>query len=358
MASFFARPILEDLQFKQIPGSVLTLSGQTQISTLTGLTLANGSGGTIAINASGASFGNVMTYDGTQIRLMPPTASGGSGIYTCASPTTCTVGGLVAGTPISGCTISQILQEILVPTLYPTLTPPSASLSLTPSTLLYEVGCNLTITATTVFDRGCINPQYTALSDKRVGTATCYAFSTFSGGYTSGVTNNVVNAGIIGIGANNFGGIVAYNAGVQPKDSSGGNYLSACPAGNIITNSISALGIYPWFYGKSVSAPVVGQALINGGSKCVGVSTGAICVANYAASSEYVWFAIPTGSTSKTCWQGANNISNNGVIPGPLFPTVTCMVISSPSGCWSNVGYKFYIGGYPTSINYGMTFCN
>jgi len=359
MPNFFSRPVLENQQFKQLPGSILTLSGQTQIATTSGLTLTDGVGGYVPIILTGGTEFDVLTYRGGKMVLQPLSGSTGSGIYSGASPTTCTVGGLPATTAISGCSISKILELILVPTLNPNFTPPSASLSLAPPTpLLYEVGCNINITSTITFNQGVVAPVYCGGPSTRTGVATCYAFSTFNSAFASGVTNSSVNAGVIGLGSNNFSGIVAYGAGSQALNSIGGNYGTVCPASNMSAGSIALTGIYPWFYGKSVSAPVAGQALINTGGKCVGVSSGVITVSNYAASSEYVWFAIPTGSTSKTVWQGANNVSNNGPIPGALFPSVSCMTVSSPSGCWTNVGYKFYIGGYPTSINYGMTFCN
>jgi hypothetical protein len=124
---FFARPNLDNLQFKQISGSTLTLSGQTNISQWNGLTLSDGAGGSVIITASGAtpaSDGQVMTYRGGIIALEPTAASGDSRYYGM-SPTTTTVGGLSTGSPISGCTIECILQSILVPAI-----PLSVSLSI------------------------------------------------------------------------------------------------------------------------------------------------------------------------------------------------------------------------------------
>ena len=109
MASFFARPNLEDVQFKQIPGSVLTLSGQTRIATTSGLTLTDGGTGFVPIILTGGTEFDVLTYRGGKMVLQPLSGSSGSGIYSGASPTTCTVGGLVSGSPISGCSISKIL---------------------------------------------------------------------------------------------------------------------------------------------------------------------------------------------------------------------------------------------------------
>ena len=76
---FNARPRLDDVQVKQIIGDVLSLSGQTRISTISGLTLSNISGNDVIITASGATSGNVgqvMTYDGNVIKLMDSSISG------------------------------------------------------------------------------------------------------------------------------------------------------------------------------------------------------------------------------------------------------------------------------------------
>ena len=94
--------------------------------------------------------------------------------------------------------------------------------------------------------------------------------------------------------------------------------------------------------------------------KIVANSIGSITVSNFDVTGEYLWFAIPVGNT-KTCWQGANNVSNNGLIPGTLFPTPISMNIVSPESCWGIsplIYYEIYVSNYATDIDYGMTFCN
>ncbi|MFW6247069.1 MAG: hypothetical protein ACOC22_02740 [bacterium] len=120
--TFFSRPNLDDIQFRQDSGSTLTLSGQTKIRNVSGLTLNDGNNNDIVVTASGASssaIGHVLGYDGEKIRLMPSSASGDT-VYNCASPTTTTVGGLSSGSNISGCDLSYILEKILVPAQPPT----------------------------------------------------------------------------------------------------------------------------------------------------------------------------------------------------------------------------------------------
>ncbi len=114
--SFFARPELSDIQFKQLSGSTLTLSGQTRIATPSGLSLIGASSFIPIDVTTGNTNYNVLTYCDGLITLLPQ-SGGGSGVYSGASPTTCSVGGLPAGTAIAGCSISTILEEILVPAI-------------------------------------------------------------------------------------------------------------------------------------------------------------------------------------------------------------------------------------------------
>lgn len=115
--SFFSRPNLDNEQFKQLSDNVLTLSGQTRIASVTGLTLTDGSGGYIPIIATGGTNNKVLTYINGEIVLKSISGGTGSGVYSGASPTTCTVGGLCSGSAIAGCSITNILQSILVPAI-------------------------------------------------------------------------------------------------------------------------------------------------------------------------------------------------------------------------------------------------
>jgi len=118
--SFFSRPNLDNVQFVQLEGTILALSGQTQIASWSGLTLTDGANGSVIITASGSSSGTtgyILTQDHDGIvKLMPSPISGMSRYYG-ASPTTCSLGGIVAGTSISGCTYDYIIEKLLVPSV-------------------------------------------------------------------------------------------------------------------------------------------------------------------------------------------------------------------------------------------------
>ena len=116
---FFTRPYLNDDQFQQIATDVLTLYGETDFQ---GILKSKG----VEIDASGGTFGYVLTFDGTKIKLMPSAASGASALYGLDSPSTITVGGIPAGTDLingnagSGFTTFDLWEKLLVVYQVPT----------------------------------------------------------------------------------------------------------------------------------------------------------------------------------------------------------------------------------------------
>jgi len=376
--AFFARPNLDDLQFKQLSGSTLTLSGQTQIINPSGLTISDGSGSTIVINAKGASVGNVLTFDGNEINLQLPSSGASTGIYTCASPTTCTVGGLSASTSITGCTIARLLEMILVPTLYPTLSAPFNTFSIFPATTQYEVGTSISITGTSIFDRGCICPAYCGGPQYRSGLPIAHVVNFFGSdvsAFTSNLTTGVTCASYcVSDSGNAVSGRVIYSGGSQPLNSSGSSYSTPLPSGTTATIPINISGIYPYFYGTVASSgasaggnrPASTPALVTGGTKVVAQSTGTIAIIFNSTSDDYLFFAIPTGSTSKTKWfvDALNNGNIGGAVTpgGNLFPTF-CTVTGVTSTIWGNVGcssqtYKVYVSNYQTASSTSMQLRN
>jgi hypothetical protein len=375
---FFARPDLSNEQFKQLTGSQLALSGQTQIVTVSGLTLTNGLGGNIPITAIGATGvtanGHVMTYDvvSNTIKLMPSSGSGGTSTYLppYKSPSTCSVGGIPAGTILTGKTLSCILQDILVPTVNSNVVAPFISgFTISPSNI-QEVGSSIVVSSTIGFNRGIINPLYQGVppfsSVPRSGLPNTYTHSSMWLGNTAQASSSLSNtfvypSQLVQLGNNWFSGKTAYNSGATCV------YNSSCiatqpplPASTVGSWVTNICGVYPWYWGKSLTPPTINQGLLDSYScRCVADSSGSIVVDNYAATGEYIWFAIPNISTSKTKWQGANNVSNNGVIPGGLFPAPSICAVNSPfSSNWTSIPYKFYVSNYATSVNYGMTFSN
>jgi len=368
--AFFARPILDNTQFVQHKDSVLTLSGQTQIASTTGLTLTDGVGGYIPIVATGASNNYVLTYDGSEniIKLKESTASGGTGVYPYNECSTCTVGGLTAGTCLYNENVVDILQEILVPTLNPTLTNPTiSSFTINPAQSIYEIGSTPTITGCVEFNAGSINPQYSSACDCRSNGTQCYVYSVKGVPFecTVNAPSNSYPFGTVNIDSPNnyFSATVCYCSGVQPYDSSGTPYCSPLAAGSTSPTQINICGYYPWYWGTEASGGAASgvnrpsvtciKSLITGGTtcKCVDDSNATLFVDFNSGTDDYLWFAIPENSTSKTCWY--ESALNSGLIGGVvssggnLFPDpvlVSGMTSTSPS--WSGQTYKIYVSNY------------
>ena len=156
---------------------------------------------------------------------------GGSADLTSDLTASVTVGGVTSGTTFEeGTPLENVVRNILSPTLYPSFTNPSASMSATGAKLI-EKGGSLAVVFTITFNRGTINPAY-GTSGYRAGAATDY---TLDGTTQSGNTfeKTITEA------KTSYTGSVAYAQGEQPKDSNGNNYDSPLPAGSANTNAVT-----------------------------------------------------------------------------------------------------------------------
>ena len=364
MATFFTRPDFDDRQFRQEAGSKITLSGETNF-----FGVLKSKGIEIDPTLSGLTAGHVLTYNGSKIILLPSTGGGSSGFYTGATPSNIEVGGMVVGTELTGRTISSILEEILVAVFTPTLTNPDNTFT-DDQTNTQEVGATIgTINFTATFDRGSINPQYPPTSSPfRSGLPNTYNYTGTGLPPTQASTlltdNQSVNSYVVLLGANTWTSSVSYDAGVQPYDSNGDPFSSPLPAGTTGLKSTTITGIYPWFFGTFASGgapaggnrpdPIIdGQTLINGGTKVVASSTGTITASFGSSADDYIWFATPATSTTKTVWfvDALNNGTIGGAVSpsGNLFPSPVTTTYNSPTALWSSISYKMYISNFQTS---------
>ena len=156
------------------------------------------------------------------------------------------VGGISAGKRYTaGTPLETVLRDMLSPSLNPTLTGPSATISGTGEKLL-EKGTTQNVTLTISFSRGSISPPY-GTSGYRSGAATGYSVN--GGTVQSGNTFSVEVSG----GSRTFSGRVNYAAGEQPKDSTGADYGTALPAGYVTTSSLAYEFVLPFWYGVSAT---------------------------------------------------------------------------------------------------------
>jgi hypothetical protein len=362
---FFARPNLSDEQFKQLEGTTLTLSGQTKIENVTGFSISDGSNFIPVIVTGGTNF-DVLTYCNGKITLEPSTGTGGGGVYSGASPTTCTVGGLCCGSPIYGLPISDILESILVPTVSPAVSAPGLSFYISPSTTYYEVGVSVSVTGCLNFTRGSIAPQYCGTCCFRSGLPNTHRYQDMNGGFcncllTTLTSTYAMPAHTITPGNNTSYGTVCYDAGPTPAyDSSGAVFCTALPAGCIAPIAQSVCGLYPYYYGKvasggcpaGINRPIATCAMIIGGCKVVALSTSTLCINFSSSPDDYIWFATPDASATKTKWfvDALNNGNIGGAVSpgGNLFPSNTTVCPVS-TVLWGGQCYKIYISNYQTA---------
>jgi hypothetical protein len=253
------------------------------------------------------------------------------------------------------------LEQILVPTLNPAITPPSSFFSIAPPTTTYEVGCQIGVAGLLAFDRGSIIPQYCGASQYRSGIATSYNFTYLGTPYFGVISACSFPTLTVNLGNNSMSGCVLYASGTTPAyNSSGGVFSAALPAGATTANQVTITGILPWYWGLSTSGTVDATCVANCGCgvfgcKCVGnVSASCVPITFNSSASDYIWFALPSCASTKTCWyvNGTNNGCIGGV--GNLFATHCTLPIISAEGCWSGCNYEVYVSCSPTGTASGI----
>lgn len=262
--------------------------------------------------------------------------------------------------PLTGKTPQQAFNDIFRESLVPTLTNPSlGALSLNKG-LIQEVGVTLTdLILTAVFDRGSITPQYSAENAFRSGLPIQHLFTKAGVNIVVPSTtlslNNTIASYLVSLGANIFTAQVNHDAGVQPKDNMGANFSTALVAGNSNISTATIQGIYPIFFGAVNSVPTANQALIDSGTKQIVQSDSTLNI-NFGASGQYIWFAHPASSATKTKWYvNALNNGNIGTV-SDLFNAPTTVNITTV--LWNGIAYKIYISNTPTTTTGNMELKN
>lgn len=349
--------VRDDETFIYVSGKTLSVNG-SNLGTTGARVYANTSGSTLNFRRLVGSGDTNVVESGDRVIIYSSGTTAPENRYDLSSPSTVTVGGLISGSTLTGNTAFELFEKILVPTLYPTLTNPSASIAMSPSGMT-EIGTVIpTISVTGNFNQGCINPQYSAVCDKRSNGALSYCFTGAQTTYccvdTSNSRTEYVTSYSVLPGVQTWSVKVNYKAGVQPFDSKGNNYCTPLPLGTTPTASASITGILPWYWGLSDSMSVNGNCVaICGrdglGCKCVdNVTSSPLGITFNSTACDYIWFALPACASDKTCWYV--NTGNSGCIGdvGNLFTSGCTISVSSFEGCWSNCNYKLYVSCYRT----------
>lgn len=230
--------------------------------------------GTTIINAAtGLNFtgsGVTITDAGGGIAKIEISGGGGGGdTYTNSTitpqnfPYNSPFDNIPAGTNFTNKTFTEMMNMMLYPTLNPTLTNPSNGFTLSPSGYR-EIGEVIgTITLSSTFNRGSINPDY-GTNGFRSGLPNTYIYtgtgvtnqsSTSTSNSTTSTTYTVI------LGAQSWTSAVAYDAGQQPLNSVGGNYDSPLAAGTTSAITKTITGVYPTFATTSTISTLTQQSL-------------------------------------------------------------------------------------------------
>lgn len=237
-------------------GDTYTLSAGAKSGTSVPLNLDAAAGVDSTVNLTEGTGITLTQTSATEITI----ESNANVSFTNATPTPLNFPGnspfdnISSGTTFSNKTFTEMMNLMLYPTLFPTLTNPSHGFTLTPSGFreigeVFGVGG---ITLNSTFNRGSINPAY-GTNGFRSGLPNAYNYT--GGGSIptpqastalSNSTSNTVSYTVVQ-GNNSWTSAVSYDAGQQPLDSAGNNFNSPLPAGttNTITRNIN--GVYPTF---------------------------------------------------------------------------------------------------------------
>lgn len=259
-------------------------------------------------------------------------------------------GAIIAGETIAkGTTFTEFVQKLLNKTFYPTFTPYSISGN---AGSAVEVGTG-TKTVTITFNRGNIvgdldsgvwNPAL--VQGQVLGAANKYWIN----GIDNGISNSLNIYKLTTLGSNSVPIAVDYDAGAQPKDSKGNNYLTPEPAG-----TLNGTATWQGFYYRTAiagnSAPTASDIRTN-----YTVRRSNAGVINMPTGTTNVRFDVfvPQGSTLTSAIDEGNlnlDITSEFVLQGSDF--------SGLDANYDEVLYKHYVrivdNPYTVSSNIAIT---
>lgn len=179
---------------------------------------------------------------------------GGGGADTYTGVAERNIGGITDGMIFTNATMTQMWDQLIKQEKFPVLTAPSSAFTST-VTGLRETGDIVDIDFVTTFNRGSINPQYTALSQFRSGLPNEYRYvgSGLSNQFKTDLSDSqsVIGYSVI-YGVQTWQSSVYYDAGVQPKSSYDNDFNTPLPAGNTVIINRIIQGVFPYF-GTSVN---------------------------------------------------------------------------------------------------------
>ena len=278
----------------------------------------------------------VVTTSGNNL-VISSTGGTGGGTYNLATPATVTVGGVTAGTQLTGCTAFQLFQKMLVVYQAPTF----SSFSIGGITSPVEVGCS--ISGSKSFSWAFTNPSNVS------GNTMCILDITSGGTLATNISTTSPQSATIG--SKTFGSC-------GETQIWRGCAKSTC--GGLLGLSQTVCALLPYYWGVCTCPGPAGSgrpagtcAMVIGGNKVLANSATDITISFNSTSNDYLWFAVPSSVCFKTCW--CCNSSLYGAIGGAvsaggnLFPAPDYTDISVTSTC-STATYDIYISNKQSGV--------
>jgi len=185
-----------------------------------------------------------------------------------------------------------------------------------------------------------------------------YSGPSVSAGWNGQSSCNLIGY-VVTSGSQTWNVCTRYDEGACVKGSKGTvnpTYPTVCAQDSITSaGSSSITGILPWYWGTNASSLLTG-ADITGGTKTVANVSQSTPI-TFNATTEYLWFAAPAGTTSKTKWWVC--AANAGDIGGTdeLWAAACSVAVTSGQGCWSGCSFDVYVTCGITSTVAGVPMC-
>ena len=274
--------------------------------------------------------------DKAKLDSLDPTASGS--YESSLDPSVATVeklGGINAGTTVAqltGKSYDEIFDTLIFPTVNPTFTAPSASISLKSYQNVQEIGANAPTEANfnVSFNAGAITLAGKK-QNNRAGAQNMEASKILYGSSKEESLPEKVVAG-----AMDYYYRAAYAEGPQPKDSKGNNYQTPLAAGSVDSGKTTVTG-YRAAYSGLVSTNAITEEVIKGMTKTV--SAKKTIKVSGPISEQYICFAAPAG------WTVSNIKDSNNFDVTSSYTTSTVSVTGLDGQA---VNYTVYLSGKMT----------
>lgn len=274
--------------------------------------------------------------DKAKLDSLDPSASGS--YESSLDSTVATVeklGGIDAGTTVAqltGKSYDEIFDTLIFPTVNPTFTAPSASISLKSYQNIQEIGANAPTTENfnVSFNAGAITLAGKK-QNNRAGAQNVEASKIlYSSSKVESLPAKVVS------GAMDYYYRAAYAEGPQPKDSKGNNYSTPLAAGTVDSSKVTVTG-YRAAYSGLVSTDAITESVIKGMTKTV--SAKKTIKVSGPISEQYICFAAPAG------WTVSNIKDSNNFDVTSSYTTSTVSVTGLDGQA---VNYTVYLSGKMT----------